>query len=145
MSDIILSKDVYENVCIKKHDGTILSSFSFNPSDANITDRFEEFAAGMEELEIIISEYEKEKDYKKTKEMLKKINEAIYQKVNGLLNEDVAKDIFKVMGPLSPLPSGDYYFTFIVEQIGIKIQNATGQRVKKIEMKVKKHTKKYHG
>lgn len=149
MSDIILRKDIYETVCIKKYDGKVLSEFSFNPSDANIVERYEEFVDGLSELENKIVEYENESeiksDYEKAKEMLKKINEFIYEKVNHLLNEDAAKDIFKVMGPLSPLPSGDYYFIFIIEQIGNKIQNATGSRVKKMEMKIKKHTSKYHG
>lgn len=145
MSDIILKKEVYETVLIKKYDGKILSEFSFNPSDSNIVDRYEEFANGLNALENVISQYEKEKNYEKTKEMLKKINSIIFEKVNELLNEDAADSIFKVMGPLTPLPSGDYYFVFIIEQIGNKIQNATGQRVKKIEMKIKKHTAKYHG
>ena len=36
MSDIILSKEVYETVSIKDHTGKVLSEFAFNPSDANI-------------------------------------------------------------------------------------------------------------
>ena len=149
MGNIFLPKETYEEICIKKHDGTVLSKFSFNPSDANIVERYEEFVDGLGELEKKIDDYEKQSakksDYEKAKEMLKKINEFIYEKVDYLLNENASKDIFNVMGPLSPLPSGHYYFTFIIEQIGNKIQNATGSRVKKMEMKIKKHTSKYHG
>lgn len=148
MSDIILQQEVYETVSIKKHDGKVISEFSFNPSDVNVVDRYEEFEAGLKELADKIVEYEKanegKSDREKTTNMIREINKEIYQKVNALLNEDVAESIFKVMGPLSPLPSGDYYFMFIIEQIGNKIQNATGQRVKKMEMKIKKHTAKYH-
>ena len=149
MSDIILSKEVYETVCIKKHDGKVLSEFSFNPSDANIVERYDNFLDGMQELSEKIKKYEfsKEKrvEMEETKKALKDITTEICQKVNELLNEDVSDKIFNVMSPLSPLPSGDYYFVFIIEQIGNKIRNATGQRIKKIEMKVKKHTSKYYG
>lgn len=149
MSDIYLPKDTYEPICIKKHDGTVLSEFSFNPSDANIVYRYEEFVNGLEDLIKRISEYEKKtekkSDYEEDKLILDKINKEIYEKTNALVNENVAENIFKVMGPLSPISTGDYYFVFIIEQIGKKIQNATGLRVKKIEMKIKKHTAKYHG
>ena len=148
MSDIILQKEVYETVSIKRHDGKVLSEFSFNPSDANIVYRYEEFETGLKELADKISVYEKanenNSEREKTYNMIREISKEIYHKVNVLLNADVAENIFSVMGPLSPLPSGDYYFMFIIEQIGNKIQNATGQRVKKMEMKIKKHTAKYH-
>lgn len=149
MSDIILQKEVFETVCIKKHDGTVLSEFSFNPSDSNIVTRYDDFVDGLKELIDKINNYEKENENKsnheKAKKMLEEIDKEIYFKVDDLLNASVAGYIFSVMGPLSPLPSGDYYFVFIIEQIGNKIKNATGQRVKKIEMKIKKHTGKYHG
>lgn len=148
MSDIILMPEVYETINIKKGDET-LASFSFNPSDANIVHRYDDFIAGLDELVNKIADYEKENSNKskheKAKAMLEAINKEIHEKVDTLVNAKVSKDIFSVMGALSPLPNGDYYFTFIVEQIGNKINNATGQRVKKMEMKIKKHTAKYHG
>lgn len=149
MGDIILSKDIYEVVRIKDYDGKVLSEFSFNPSDANITERYEEFLSGMETLISDIRELESLQEskttYEKSVEKKKMVDAVIFEKVNRLLNADVAESIFSVMGALSPLPSGDYYFTFILEQIGKKIENATGARIKKIDMKIKKHTGKYHG
>lgn len=147
MGDIILSKDIYETVRIKDHTGRVLSEFSFNPSDANIVGRYEEFIKGFDDLRNQIQAYEdseKNNKYDKNVEKLDVINNNIYERVDFLLNADAAKSIFSVMGPLSPLPSGDYYFTFILEQISKKITNATGARMQKIEMKVKKHTAKYH-
>ena len=148
MSDIILSKDILETVRIKDHTGQVLSEFSFNPSDANIVDRYDEFINNFESLrdEIVAYEESNEKsgDYDKEREKLHLINKKIHEAINRLVNADVADSIFSVMGALSPLPSGDYYFTFILDQIGKKITNATGARMQKIEMKVKKHTAKYH-
>lgn len=149
MSDIILPKEVYEPVCIKRHDGKILSEFSFNPSDAGIVERYSDFVSGLDELSEKISKYEfkKEKnpDLEETKNAFNDIKKEIYQKVNALVNADVSENIFNVMHPLSVMPDGNYYFYFIVEQIGVKIRNITGHRVKKMEMKIKKHTAKYHG
>ncbi len=147
MGDIILSKEIYETVRIKDHTGKILTEFSFNPSDANIVERYNNFVNGFDDLKAQIEEYEnttEKETYEKGLEKLGIINQRIYEKVNYLLNADVADSIFSVMGALSPLPSGDYYFTFILEQIGKKIQNATGARIKKMDMKIKKHTAKYH-
>lgn len=146
MGDIILSKDTYEVVRIMDHTGKVLSEFSFNPSDVNIVDRYDDFVSGFDELEkkIIAYESDKEVDYEKNKKKLQMINEEIHKRINHLLNTDAADSIFSVMGALSPLPSGDYYLTFIVEQIAKKIQNATGERMKRIDMKIKKHTEKYH-
>ena len=145
MSDIILQKEVFETVCIKRHDGMVLSEFSFNPSDSNIVARYDNFVDGLKELDEKISNYENKANGEESKKMLEEIDKEIYCQVDDLLNANVSGSIFSVMGPLSPLPSGDYYFVFIIEQIGNKIKNATGQRVKKIEMKIKKHTAKYHG
>lgn len=144
MGDIILSKEIYETVRIKDHTGKVLSEFSFNPSDANIVGRYEEFINGLESLKNEIQQYEESESYEKNSDKLQIVNQKIYEKVNHLLNADVAKSIFSVMGPLSPLPSGDYYFTFILEQIGKKITDATGARIQKINMKIQKHTVKYH-
>ena len=147
MSDIILSKDVYETVRIKDHTGKVLSEFSFNPSDADIVERYNNFVNGFDELKEQIEAYEKSTEkgeYEKNMEKLQIINKSIREKVDYLLKTDAASSIFSVMGALSPLPSGDYYFTFILEQIGKKIQNATGARIQKMDMKIKKHTAKYH-
>lgn len=147
MGDIILSKEVYETVRIKDHTGKVLSEFSFNPSDANIVNRYEEFVKGLEELKNQIQAYEeseKNGTYDQNVDKLNIINKSIYERVDYLLNADAAESIFSVMGPLSPLPNEDYYFTFILEQIGKKIQNATGARIQKINTRIQKHTAKYH-
>ena len=144
MGDIILSEEIYETVRIKDHTGKVLSEFAFNPSDANIVGRYEEFVKGLEDLRNEIQQYEESGSYEVNSDKLQVVNQKIYEKVNHLLNADVSESIFSVMGPLSPLPSGDYYFTFIIEQIGKKITDATGARIQKINMKIQKHTAKYH-
>ena len=148
MSDIILMPEVYEEVPIKRGN-EVLATFSFNPSDANIVYRYDNFVAELEDLVKKIAEYEKENENKskheKAKAMLEAIDNEIHEKIDTLVNAKVSKDIFSVMGALTPMPNGEYYFTFMVENIGRIINEKTGQRVKKMEMKIKKHTAKYHG
>lgn len=148
MGDIILGKEVFETIRIKDYNGKVLSEFSFNPSDANIVQRYENFVNSFSDLVKQIANYEEGMDkgeYEQGKEKLQLINQSIHEKMNYLLNTDAAESIFSVMGALSPLPSGDYYFTFILEQIAQKIQSATGSRIQKMDMKIRKHTAKYHG
>lgn len=147
MSDIILSNDIYETVRIKDHTGKVLSEFSFNPSDANIIERFENFSKGFGEIKKQIEEYESANnslDYSNNMEKLNIINKNLHERLDYLLNTNAAESIFSVMGALSPLPSGEYYFSFILDQIGKKITNATGARIKKMDLKIQKHTAKYH-
>lgn len=148
MSDIILSQDILETIRIKDYTGKVLSEFSFNPSDANIVERYDSFVNQFEDLEKEILEYEKlnakDKTYEASKEKLRLVNKKIHDGFNYLLNTEAADSIFSVMGALSPLPSGDYYMTFILEQIGKKIQNATGARISVVNSKIKKYTGKYH-
>lgn len=148
MTDITLGKDFYETVRIKDSNGNVLSEFSFNPSDSNIVERYEEFKNMFPEIEKRINEYESVNqpngNYEKVKGILSQADAVIYEQFNKLLNADVAKDIFSVMGPLSPTPYG-YYMTFILENILEAINKATGAKLKKMESKVAKYTAKYHG
>ena len=145
MAEIILGKEMYETVTIKNYQGELLAHFSFNPSDTNIVKRYEDFVKGYADIAPKIEKYENiaETELEKAKLMLHEIDSVIYELMNTLLDGDCAKDIFGVMGPLSPTPHG-YYVTFIIEHIATLINNVTGANLKKMDAKVKKHTSKYH-
>lgn len=145
MAEIILGKEMYETVTIKNYQGELLAKFSFNPSDTNIVKRYEDFIKGYDEIAPKIEKYENigANEVEKAKLMLQEIDSVIYELMNTLLDGDYAKDIFGVMGPLSPTPHG-YYVTFIIEHIAKLINNVTGANLKKMDAKVKKHTSKYH-
>ena len=148
MTEVTLGQEFYETVRIKDAGEKILSEFSFNPSDSNIVARYEEFMKQFPKIAEKIEEYESANQevgkFEKAKGMLAQIDAIVYEEFNKLLNNDVAKDIFSVMGPLSPTPYG-YYMTFILEQILEAINKATGAKLKKMDAKVVKHTAKYHG
>ena len=142
MGNVIKINDGYKTYDIVNQDDKLLGSFSFNPSDTNIIHRHAEVVEALEKLELDISV---KKDETSLDEAFKAVEAVVYEKINYLLNADVAENFFSIMGPFSPLASGQYFIESVIDAIGQAIQAETGERVKKINSKIKKHTSKYHG
>ena len=142
MGNKIVIDDGYKTYDIENKEGRLLGQFSFNPSDTGIIHRHAEVVKSLEELEMSISSNDEKKSLD---EALKEVETVIYEKINYLLDADVAESFFSIMGPLSPLASGQYYIESVLDAIGQAIQAETGERVKKINRKISKHTSKYHG
>ena len=142
MGNKIVIDDGYKTYDIENKEGRLLGQFSFNPSDTGIIHRHAEVVKSLEELKMSISSNNEKKSLD---EVLKEVEEVIYEKINYLLDADVAESFFSIMGPLSPLASGQYYIESVLDAIGQAIQAETGERVKKINRKISKHTSKYHG
>lgn len=142
MGNKIVIDDGYKTYDIENKEGRLLGQFSFNPSDTGIIHRHAEVVKSLEELEMSISSNDEKKSLD---EALKEVEAVIYEKINYLLDADVADSFFSIMGPLSPLASGQYYIESVLDAIGQAIQAETGERVKKINRKISKHTSKYHG
>ena len=142
MGNKIVIDDGYKTYNIENKEGRLLGQFSFNPSDTGIIHRHAEVVKSLEELEMSILSNDKKNSLD---EALKEVEAVIYEKINYLLDADVAESFFSIMGPLSPLASGQYYIESVLDAIGQAIQAETGERVKKINRKISKHTSKYHG
>lgn len=137
MANKIVINDGYKTYDIENQDGKLLGQFSFNPSDTNIVHRHAEVVEALEKLEI--------PDGKDLVSTLGEIEKVLYEKINYLLDSDVAESFFSIMGPLSPLANGQFFIETVLDAIGQAIQAETGERVKKINGKIRKHTSKYHG
>lgn len=137
MANKIVINDGYKTYDIENQDGKLLGQFSFNPSDTNIVHRHAEVVEALEKLEI--------PDGKDLVSTLGEIEKVLYEKFNYLLDSDVAESFFSIMGPLSPLANGQFFIETVLDAIGQAIQAETGERVKKINGKIRKHTSKYHG
>lgn len=125
---------------IKDKEGRLLGQFSFNPSDTDIVKRHEKVVSAFEKMEI------PDMNGENLAKGLEKIDSFIYEQINYLLDsKEVAESFFSIMGPLSPLASGQFFVESVLDAIGQAIQNETGERVRKIAGKIKKHTSKYHG
>ena len=141
MGNVIKINDGYKTYDIVNQDDKLLGSFSFNPSDTNIIHRHAEVVEALEKLELDISA---KKDETSLDEAFKAVEAVVYEKINYLLNADVAENFFSIMGPFSPLASGQYFIESVIDAIGQAISADTGARVKKINSKIQKHTSKYH-
>ena len=142
MGNVIKINDGYKTYDIVNQDDKLLGQFSFNPSDTNIIKRHAEVVEALEKLELDISANEDEKGLY---EALKEVEAVVYEKINYLLDANVAEKFFSIMGPFSPLASGQFFIETVIDAIGQAINAETGERVKKINSKIKKHTSKYHG
>jgi hypothetical protein len=125
---------------IKDKEGRLLGQFTFNPSDTDIVKRHEKVVSAFEKMEI------PDMNGENLAKGLEKIDSFIYEQINYLLDsKEVAESFFSIMGPLSPLSSGQFFVESVLDAIGQAIQMETGERVKKISGKIRKHTSKYHG
>ena len=115
---------------------------SFNPSDVNITQRYKKVVEDLEKMNVGEKPSNESEDLI---ESIRKVDEIIYEKINYLTNVDIAETLFSIMGPFSPMPTGQYFVEYIMEVIGNIITQETGARVKKMNKRIQKHTKKYHG
>ena len=120
----------------------LLGQISFNPSDVNITQRYKKVVEELEKMDI--SE-KPSNDTEDLIESIRKTDEIIYEKINYLTNANIAETLFSIIGPFSPMPTGQYFVEYIMEVIGNIITQETGARVKKMNKRIQKHTSKYHG
>lgn len=142
MGNVIKIDDGLKTYDIVNQDGKLLGQFSFNPSDTNIVRRHAEV---LESLEKLAQNVPDDTDASDSVEALKKMEDIIYEKVDYLLNADVARDFFAIMGPFTPLANGQMFLENVIDAIGQAISAETGARVKKLNARVRKHTAKYHG
>lgn len=141
MGNVVKINDGFKTYDIVNQDDKLLGQFSFNPSDTNIIHRHAEVVEALEKLELDISAKAKETSLN---EAFKEIEAVVYEKINYLLDADVADKFFSIMGPFSPLASGQLFIETVLDAIGQAISAETGERVKKINSKIQKHTSKYH-
>lgn len=142
MSNVIKIDDGFKTFDIVNMEGKLLGQFSFNPSDTNIIKRHKEV---IESLEKIFSEIPEDLKEENINDELINVEKIVCEKIDYLLNTEAAEEFFSVMGPFSPLESGQFFVESVINAIGQAISVETGERVKKINSKIKKHTSKYHG
>lgn len=144
MSNQIIIDDGFKTYELVNKDKKVLGVIAFNPSDVNIAQRYKKVVQDLENMDIDA----KAKTENVTEDVIEAIDEMdkiAYEKMDYLLNAPVAETLFSVMGPYSPMPSGQYFIEYIMEVIGNIISQETGARVKKLNKRIQKHTSKYYG
>lgn len=151
MSNQIIIDDGFKTYELINKEKKVLGVIAFNPSDANIAHRYKKVVQELENMDVDTKKKAKTEDIT-AEETTESIIEAVdemdkiaYEKMDYLMNAPVSETLFSVMGPYSPMASGQYFIEYIMEVIANIIYKETGARVKKMKQRIQKHTKKYHG
>ena len=141
MGNVIKINDGFKTYDIQNQDGKLLGQFSFNPADTNIIKRYND---AVEKFSSIFDEIKEMGEEPDTTELFEKLDKKTYELIDGIFNADVSSNFFNVMGPFSPLTSGEFFVASVIGAIGQALEAEIGERVKKVNSKINKHTSKYH-
>ncbi len=139
MANIINVSTGLKTYDIADMSGNILGSFSFNPADVDIVERYDKAMAEFESKIINIQSLEAES----VSEKYKKMKELAYDMVDGIFNADVSSKFFSIMSPFTLMEDGKSFLEVTISAIGKVIENEVGVRVKKADLRISKHTAKY--
>lgn len=140
-NNTVIIEDGLKTYDIANKSGKIYGSFSFEPSDMGILKRYNEVINAFEKMDLNFSN----DDIAKNIEKFVEIESVVYEKFDYLFNTEISKTLFSVTSPLTILPSGKMFLEASLEAIGQVIEGETGERVKKMNNRIRKHTSKYHG
>lgn len=140
-NNTVIIEDGLKTYDIANKSGKVYGSFSFVPSDIGIIRRYDEVVKSFESMNFDFAE----NDITQNVEKIVELENTISEKINYLFNSDVAKEFFNITSPLTILPNGKIFLESAIEAIGQAIEKETGERVKKMNNRISKHTSKYHG
>lgn len=141
MSEQIKVADGTKTYDLVNQDGKLLGRLTFNPSDTNILERHAEV---MKQLHKLKEDFGKKVNTATISEDMAEVDGIVYEKIDYLLNADVSKTLFSVMGPFTPLANGQFFVENVMDAIGKVMQADIEKQSKKIRQKIDKHTVKYH-
>lgn len=139
MGNVITIDDGLKTYDIVNKSGKLLGQFSFNPSDTGLINRYKEVSANIIDLGKRLS-----KENGTNEEKNRIAEDFIKEQFDYLFNTNISETFFSIMGPLSLL--GDQTFTEVVmNAVANVVKKESGVHLKKLEMRINKHTSKYHG
>lgn len=124
---------IYE---IRNQRGELKGKFTFAPTDSNIASRYEEVVD-------FFNHYEVPEDAEK-EDVSEIIQEQLVKKISYLINADADDAFFKILGALTPLPSGYLYVEDVLYNIGKVIEKEFNMSTKKVQRRMNKYVAKYH-
>lgn len=114
----------------------VLGVFTFNPSDMNIIDKYNDV---VESLKTATEKMSTGKE-----EELTEASSLIREKMDILFGEDTSRTFFSITGPLTPLSNGQLFVENVLEAIGAIVEKEMNVRVKKVRERMDKYTAKYN-
>ena len=121
--------------------GKFCCQIEFNPSDTGFVKRYEEVKR---RLSLLKNDFGKNTEKKSISDQLNELDAIVYEQIDYLLNAKVSESIFSIMGPFSPLSSGEFFFENVLNAISIIIKKEADKNTAKVEKRINKYTRKYY-
>ena len=139
MGNVIKIDDGTRTYDIQNKQGKLLCTFSFNPYDGGLVNRYKEVSNN---LNVMASNLDKENISEEEKYL--KAESFIKEQYNYLFNSDVEGSFFSVLSPLTLMPNGSVFAEHVMEVIADTVKKESGVALEKVKIRIEKHTKKYH-
>lgn len=119
------------------HEDRVIGTFTFNPSDTNIVQKYD---AVIEQLETYFDQI---KGGEFTESLFREAQDTIVDKFSELVGEDASKTFFSICGPFTPMQNGNLYLETVIEAVGGIIEKETQKRMKKVQTRMDKYLEGY--
>lgn len=132
-NDIIIddSSKIYN---IKNKQGKLLGKFEFRPSDTNIVKRYEE----------VVDYFNNLKLPEDSDQAIQLAEKEVIEKISYLINSDAQNTFFNILGPFSPLETGELFAEQVLKSVANVIEHELSVRTKKVQRRMNKYVEKYH-
>lgn len=122
---------------IVNQDDKVIGTFTFNPSDTNIVQKYDAVVDSLDKY------FDEIKGANFTKESFSAAQDAIIDKFSELVGEDASKTFFSICGPFTPMQNGNLYLQNVIEAVAGIIEKETQKRMKKVQSKMDKYLEGY--
>lgn len=122
---------------IVNQDDKVIGTFTFNPSDTNIVQKYDAVVDSLDKY------FDEIKGANFTKESFIAAQDAIIDKFSKLVGEDASKTFFSICGPFTPMQNGNLYLQNVIEAVAGIIEKETQKRMKRVQSKMDKYLEGY--
>lgn len=105
--------------------GNLIVQIVIDPADVNIVQRYTEVTQDINKIKMELVKGAK-KTRRKFIKCLEEANKQVFERINYLLGDEVAKALLSIMGAFSPMPSGQFFVEYILDIIGGIIDKEIG-------------------
>lgn len=119
--------------------GEEIGTFSFQPTDVEIVNRFNESMAKFDEVLAPLSDADENTD---SIEALNEARDRLFKLCDYIFNANTGEELFGRMHPFSPV-NGRFYCEEVLDKLGAFIQAQFGEETKKINTRMQKYIRQY--
>ncbi len=141
----IVVDDGFVHVPMYNLSGDKIGEFSFQPTDVDIVNRFNESMEKFDEVIAPIEEAAEKSTDDGDVDSMAALNEArtrLFRLCDYIFNTDTGAGLFARMHPFSPV-NGKFYCEEVFEQLGKFIQAQFGEETKKVNARLQKYVGRY--